>query len=53
MSVRAYLKEHSLAEIYKILVKDADTTAESLGLLPEAYQIITSNDTIEGYLKEA
>ncbi|BDG77058.1 MULTISPECIES: neuraminidase-like domain-containing protein [Wolbachia] len=54
IGIRAYLKEHeiSLAEMYKILIKDADTTAESLHLSPEAYQIIISTEKTESHLKE-
>ncbi|UXX40869.1 Tc toxin subunit A [Wolbachia endosymbiont of Oryzaephilus surinamensis] len=45
IGIRAYLKEHdiSLAEMYKILIKDADTTAESLHLSPEAYHFYREN----------
>ncbi|MFT4314042.1 MAG: neuraminidase-like domain-containing protein [Wolbachia pipientis] len=54
MSIRAYLKKHktSLAEIYKMLIENADTDAEFLGLSPEEYEVITSDTTTEAYLKE-
>ncbi len=55
VSIRAYLREHniSLAEVCKALISNVDTTLEDLDLSPEAYQMIISNDTTEGYLKEA
>ncbi|WP_353285473.1 neuraminidase-like domain-containing protein [Wolbachia endosymbiont (group A) of Andrena helvola] len=54
MSIRAYLKKHktSLAEIYKILIENADTDAEFLSLSPEEYEVITSDNETEAYLKE-
>ncbi|WP_353273153.1 neuraminidase-like domain-containing protein [Wolbachia endosymbiont (group A) of Portevinia maculata] len=54
MSIRAYLKKHktSLAEIYKMLIENADTDAEFLGLSPEEYEVITSDNETEAYLKE-
>lgn len=54
MSIRAYLKKHktSLAEIYKILIENADTDAEFLSLPPEEYEVITSDNETEAYLKE-
>ncbi|WP_250294793.1 Tc toxin subunit A [Wolbachia endosymbiont of Oedothorax gibbosus] len=54
MSIRAYLKKHktSLVEIYKMLIENADTDAESLGLSPEEYKVITSDNEAEAYLKE-
>nr|WP_253308741.1 Tc toxin subunit A [Rickettsia endosymbiont of Ceutorhynchus assimilis] len=54
MSIRAYLKKHktSLAEIYKILIANADTDAEFLSLSPEEYEVITSDNETEAYLKE-
>lgn len=47
IGIRAYLKEHdiSLAEMYKILIENADTTAESLGLSPEECELITSTSS--------
>ncbi|WP_265027169.1 Tc toxin subunit A-related protein [Wolbachia endosymbiont (group A) of Bombylius major] len=54
MSIRAYLKKHktSLAEIYKILIENADTDAEFLSLSPEEYEVTTSDNKTEAYLKE-
>ncbi|MFP3033741.1 MAG: neuraminidase-like domain-containing protein [Wolbachia sp.] len=54
ISIRAYLREYniSLAEVCKALISNVDTTLEDLDLSPEAYQMIISNDTTEGYLKE-
>lgn len=54
MSIRAYLKKHktSLAGIYKMLIENADTDAEFLGLSPEKYEVITSDNETEAYLKE-
>ncbi|MDR0773096.1 MAG: hypothetical protein LBE46_02055 [Wolbachia pipientis] len=55
ISIRAYLREHniSLAEVCKALISNVDTTLEDLDLSPEAYQMIISSNTTEGYLKEA
>lgn len=55
ISIRAYLKEDniSLAEVCKALISNVDNTLEDLDLSPEAHQMIISNDTTEGYLKEA
>ncbi|WP_264723604.1 Tc toxin subunit A-related protein [Wolbachia endosymbiont (group A) of Cheilosia soror] len=54
MSIRAYLKKHktSLAEIYKILIANADTDAEFSSLSPEEYEVITSDNETEAYLRE-
>jgi hypothetical protein len=54
IAIRAYLKEHnvSLIDIYKAFNLNVDTTLEKLNLSLEAYQLITSTNISEYYLKE-
>lgn len=44
VSIRAYLEKQgiTLADLYKVLKPEADNIAESLGLLPEEYDLVTS-----------
>ncbi|WP_264707930.1 Tc toxin subunit A-related protein [Wolbachia endosymbiont (group B) of Agriphila straminella] len=54
ISIHSYLKKHkrSLAEIYEVLIENADTSAEFLHLSPEEYELIISDNGTEDYLKE-
>src|SRR5919202_183315 len=53
--IRIYLKrlDVKLAEIYETLeANDKDTAAQSLGLSPEEWELLTTKETDEGKLKE-
>ncbi|WP_264336191.1 Tc toxin subunit A-related protein [Wolbachia endosymbiont (group B) of Chorthippus brunneus] len=47
ISIRAYLEKQgiTLADLYKVLKPEANNVAESLGLSPEEYEIITSTSS--------
>lgn len=47
VSIRAYLEKQgiTLADLYKVLKSEADNVAESLGLSPEEYKLITSTNS--------
>ncbi|WP_374699518.1 neuraminidase-like domain-containing protein [Wolbachia endosymbiont (group A) of Limnophora tigrina] len=47
ISIRAYLEKQgiTLADLYRVLKPEADNVAESLGLSPEEYELITSTSS--------
>jgi len=47
VSIRAYLEKQgiTLADLYKVLKPEANNVAESLGLSPEEYELITSTSS--------